>query len=184
MDWSTFEKQSHSIYEKLYDTHVEFYHLWVEQVLFTWRWWMAVALIVLPWLIWFFVRKKECTDRLLYAGFFVMIFSSALDMVGIALNLWYYPVNVFPIMPEFIPFDICALPVATMLCIQYFPNISPFIKAVIYASTGSFIFQPINKLTGLYRGEHWKDYYSAPIFIFIYLIANYISTKNKFDKIK
>ena len=152
-------------------------------ILFTWRWWIALALIILPWTIWFFVRKKESTDRLLYVAFFVMVISSAMDDVGITINLWKYPVIVFPLMPEFVTFDVCALPVATMLYIQYFPNVNPYIKAVIYAVTSSFIFEPLNVWLGLYVKVHWEYYYSFPIMILIYLISNYIASRDKFSKL-
>jgi len=184
LDWSTLKNQSYSLYEKLHATHIEFYDLWRTNVLFTWRWWIAVSLIVLPWTIWLFIREKESTHRLLFVAFFVMVFSSALDMFGIALNLWYYPVTVLPLMPEFNPFDICALPVATMLSIQYFPNANTYIKAGIYSIISSFIFEPLNQWIGLYERIHWEYYYSVPIMICIYLFANYLASKNNFAELK
>lgn len=162
LDWNIIKNQSYSLYEKLHITHMEFYVFWKNNILFTWRWWIALSLIILPWTIWLFVRKKESTDRLLYVAFFVMVVSSALDMCGIALNLWYYPVTVLPLMPEFNPFDICALPVATMLCIQYFPDVGPYIKAIIYSLISSFMFEPLNQWLGLYKRIHWQ-YYSLSL---------------------
>jgi len=91
---------------------------------------------------------------------------------------------VFPLMPEFITFDVCVLPVATMLCIQYFPNVSPYIKAVIYSLTSSFMFEPLNVMLGMYVTIQWEYYYSVPIMIFIYLVANYLASNNKFTKLK
>lgn len=184
MNLSELIKKSGDLYEELHNTHVDFYHFWMTEVLFTWRWWMAVILIIIPWALWFLVKKRESSSRLLQAGFFVMVLSSGMDMIGIAMGLWYYPVNVFPVMPEFIPFDICAFPVTTMLFIQFFPNVHPIIKAVIYALLGSFVFQPLNKLIGLYYSELWKDYYSFPILIFIYLTSNHLASKNNFSELK
>lgn len=86
-------------------------------------------------------------------------------------------------MPEFIPYDICALPVATMLFIQFFPTVKPLIKSLVYSAFASFIFQPIGVWLGLYNNMAWKHYYSFPILIIVYLLANYIATKNNFDKI-
>ena len=143
MNFDVVKEQSNMLYIKLHETHIEFYKLWLDHILFTWRWWLAVSLIVLPWSLWFFIKKKESTDRLLYAALFVMIFSSYMDMVGIALNLWSYPVNVFPLMPEYIPFDICALPVTTMLVIQFFPTVNPVIKSIAFSTFASFISSPL-----------------------------------------
>jgi hypothetical protein len=53
-------------------------------------------------------------------------------------------------MPEFIPFDISALPVATMIFIQFFPKVKPIWKALVYSAAGTWIFQPLMKLVGLY----------------------------------
>ena len=184
MKWSTILSKSNSLYEQLYNTHVEFFDFWKSNILFTWRWWIAVSFIVLPWIIWLFIRKKESTDRLLYVALFVMVFSSALDDIGLTMNLWHYPIMVFPLMPEFITFDISVLPVATMLFIQYFPRVSPYIKAVIYSVISSFIFEPLNVKLGFYVKTHWEYYYSVPIMIFIYLVANYLASTNKFAKLK
>ena len=184
MDFNAIKEQSNMLFRQLHETHIEFYKLWFNHILFTWRWWLSVSLIILPWTLWFLVRKKESTDRLLYAGFFVMLISSYMDVVGIAMNLWCYPINVLPLMPEFIHFDICALPVATMLVIQFFPTVSPLIKAIVYAAFASFIFQPINSWLGLYNNLAWKNYYSFPILIVIYLLSNYVATRSQFVKVK
>ena len=184
MDWNALLSKSNSLYDKLYETNIEFNDFWKNNVLFTWRWWIAVSLIILPWIIWLFARKKESTDRLLYVGFFVAIFACALDDIGLKMNLWNYPVVVFPLMPEFITFDVCVLPVATMLFIQYFPKVNPYIKAIIYAFISSFIFEPLNVIFGLYVKRNWEYYYSFPIMIIIYLVANYIAfRRNKFAKL-
>lgn len=184
MDWKEVTAQGNQLFEKLHDIHGDFYLLWVSHVFLTWRWWIALGLIIIPWGLWFLVRKKESADRLLHAGFYVMLISSSLDMIGIALGLWSYPANVFPLMPEFIPFDISALPVATMLFIQFFPKVKPFYKAIVYSACGSFIFQPIMICIGLYDNLEWKNYYSFPILIIIYLGANYFFNKDRYEKIK
>ena len=184
MDFSTLEKLSEVLYEKLQAIHLEYYIFWKNNILFTWRWWIALSLIILPWIIWLFLRKKESTDRLLYVGLFVMVISTFMDKIGISLGLWYYPIYVFPLMPEYVTFDICALPVATMLTIQYFPKVNPYIKALIYSLTSSFIFEPLNVWLGLYKQILWKYYYSLPIMISIYLASNYLASRNKFDYLK
>ncbi|WP_394237061.1 hypothetical protein [Niallia oryzisoli] len=32
--------------------------------LFTWQWWIALAMIVLPWTIWFILRDRESSARI------------------------------------------------------------------------------------------------------------------------
>lgn len=184
MDINLIKEQANSLYHELHEIHIDFYKLWANDVLFTWRWWVSFSLIILPWSIWLIVRRRESTDRLLYAGFFVMLVSSYMDVVGIALELWTYPINVLPLMPEFIPFDISALPVATMLFLQYFPKISQYIKAAVYAALASFVFQPVSSWVGLYENIYWKYYYSFPILFVIYLGANYVFSRNRFAQLK
>jgi len=110
-----------------------------------------------------------------------MVISSSMDMIGIAMSLWSYPINVFP-LPELIPFDISALAVATMLLIQFIPTLNPFIKSILFSAFGSFIFLPTISWLGLYNEMGWKYYYSFPILIVIYLLANLIASKNDFVK--
>ena len=183
MEWTEVIEQSNRLFEELHKIHVRFYNLWVDNVLFNWRWFFGIALIFVPWIVWFLIRKKECTDRLLYAGFSVMLMSSFLDVVGIALGLWSYPFNVFPLMPEFIPFDISALPVTTMIFIQLFPKVRPVWKALVYSALGSFVFQPLMKWMGLYNNMNWEHYYSFPILVGIYLTAHYIVTRHRFSRL-
>lgn len=184
MDWSKTTNQANDLFKKLHELHVDFYHLWRDDVLFSWRWWFALSLIIVPWMIWFIIRKKESTDRLLYAGLISMLLSSFLDVIGIAMGLWTYPANVFPLMPEFIPLDISTVPVATMLFIQLFPKIKAIYKALVYGVVGGFIFEPLVHKIGIYDRLGWKSIYSFPILVVIYLIANYFATRDNFSKIQ
>jgi len=184
MNWQEVAEQANTMFERLAELHKQFTSLWLSEVFLTWRWFFGVGLILVPWIVWFIVRKKQSADRLLYAGFTVMIMSSFMDVIGIALGLWSYPFNVFPLMPEFIPFDVCALPVVTMLFIQYFPKVKPIYKALIYSALGSFIFQPLMKLIALYDNLHWEHYYSFPILVGIYLVAHRAATRSRFESIQ
>jgi hypothetical protein len=184
MDFNSIKKQSDTLHVELSKIRDKFNDLWLNNILFTWRWWITILLIILPWILWLFIRKKESSDRLLYAGLFIMVSSSTLDSIGVGFNLWSYPIYALPLMPNSIPYDICSLPVATMLTIQFFPKIHPFIKSVIYSATGSFVFQPIMSWIGLYNKMDWKDYYTFPVLILLYLIANYLASKDKLVKLK
>lgn len=184
MDYKQIIDQSNKLFEELAKLHQEFAKLWSGNVFLSLPWFIGISLIFGPWILWFFVRKKESSDRLLYAGFSVMLMSSLLDVIGIAMGLWSYPFNVFPLMPEFIPFDISSLPVATMLFIQFFPKVKPIYKALVYAAAGSFIFQPIMVWVCLYDDLNWKDYYTFPILVGIYMAANWFANRSKFEKIQ
>jgi hypothetical protein len=184
MNFQAVKEQAQALFQKLHEAHVEFLHLWQNDVLFTWRWWIDLMLILLPWTIWLIVRKKDSTDRLLYAGFASILLSSYMDMLGVVLGLWSYPYSVFPLMPSYIPLDCSTVPVATMLFIQLFPKVKPFYKALLYGAVGGFGFEPLLSWTGLYNRQQWKSIYSFPILVLIYLICNYVSTKKNFAPIE
>lgn len=156
---------------------------WLENVLWTWRWWLGLFLTTVPWGIWYMIRKKDSTHRLLFVAFFIMLITSWLDLVGILFGTWFYKEAVIPISPSFIPWDITLLPVSVLVFLQFKTNISPFIKAVIFSGISSFAIQPLFVILGFYVPTHWHHYYSFPIFIIIYILADWISKRRKFENI-
>src|SRR4051812_47438726 len=105
--------------------------IWSDYVLFSGFWWLGVGLSVIPWIIWYVFRQKNSMDRILYAGFFVMIISLALDILGDQFSLWHYRYNVLPIVPTYFPWDITLMPVSVMILLQVKANGNPFIKAIL-----------------------------------------------------
>jgi len=170
-------------YSLISQANSEMIHLWVANTFLTWRWWLALLLTIGPWIAWYFLRKKDSTDRLLYAGLVVALISSWMDVIGILFGLWSYHADVVPFSPSFIPWDITLLPVSITLLIQYKPHVSPILKSVIYSGITSFVMEPALKWLGFYWPKHWEYYYSFPIYILIYLIAHYISSRSAFTKI-
>jgi hypothetical protein len=81
MDQHAWESQE--IFQKVIE-------LWLNEVVFSWRWWFGLMTTVLIWLFWIKYHKKESRYRLLTAGFFVMSISLALDAIGLQLGLWSY----------------------------------------------------------------------------------------------
>ncbi|MFC5450095.1 CBO0543 family protein [Paenibacillus aestuarii] len=156
---------------------------WTSEVLFSSYWWFALSLSVIPWLIWWIFRNKRSTDRLFYAGLFVMCISLILDVLGDQLGFWYYRFNLIPVLPTYFPWDCTLMPVTIMFMLQIKPRTNPFIKAIIFAIVSSYIGEPIFKWMEVYVQSNWKYSYSVPIQIIIYLIAHYLSKRNKFDEL-
>jgi hypothetical protein len=140
-------------------------------------------LTILPWILWIKIRKKESTDRLLFSGFIVLIISSWLDFMGSELGFWAYLVDVDPLSPSFVAYDFTLIPVSVMLLLQYKPNINPLLKAIVFSGVASFIFQPLLVWLGFYDPKIWKHYYSFPILIAIYLIADFSVKRKNFEKV-
>ncbi|CAN7654495.1 hypothetical protein LJR153_005060 [Paenibacillus sp. LjRoot153] len=158
-------------------------HNWQAYVLFSGLWWFGVILSVVPWIIWFFVRKKHSTDRILYVGFFVMVISLVLDILGDQFGFWHYRFNVIPILPTYFPWDITLMPLTIMFLIQVKPKANPFFKAILFALLTSYVGEPLIKWMMIYNPLKWKYTFSVPIQFAIYLIAHYISKRDKFQKI-
>jgi hypothetical protein len=62
--------------------------IWLEQVLFSWRWWFSLFLTIIPWILWIKYRPKQSTYRLLFVGFYIVIITSYLDFLGYSYGLW------------------------------------------------------------------------------------------------
>lgn len=176
-------EQVESAYELGDKSREALYIYWREHVLFTWKWWIAVVLLFLIWIVWIYFHKRNSTDRLLYAGCIVVIISSWLDFLGVHFNLWYYTVYILPTPPSFILWDFCLMPVLAMVIIQIKPSVNPIFKALLFAGMAAFIGEPLFDVFGFYVRKHWEYYYSFPIDILIYWIAHVISRHKNFDEL-
>ncbi|MCR2803564.1 CBO0543 family protein [Paenibacillus soyae] len=152
--------------------------------LFTWQWWLGVALIVVPWFIWFVIRDRQSTGRLLSAGLFVMIFSAVLDTIGIESGLWSYPIKVIPSPTLSFSFRLSVLPVLAMLFIQIKPHLNPFVKAVVYGIIAAYVGLPLLTLIDMYKKINWAYTYSFLILTGMYLAAYGLYNLNSFERVR
>lgn len=160
-----------------------YFNLWKTETVFSWRWWIAAGIMILPWVLWIIVRKRESTHRLLFTGAIIALLSTILDMTGIVLGFWYYPITVFPMTPSYIPFDLCALPVATMLWLQFFPKWNLFLKAGVYAAVGSLFDFICDTLRLTVQEDSWLRIYTFIILLLIYLFAYWLSKRRRFEPV-
>jgi len=161
----------------------EMIDIWIEHTFLTWRWWLGIFLAIVPWILWLIFKKKESTNRLLFVGFFVILTSSWFDIIGILFGLWSYYYNVLPLSPSFVPWDFTLLPVTVMFLLQFKPKIKPIIKAIVFSAFSAFISEPFFTWINMYNPKNWKYIYSFPIFIVIYLVADWLSKRPYFEKI-
>lgn len=152
-------------------THDALERLWAAKIVFTWHWWLDVALSVLPWVLWIFVHDKKNTKRLLGAGLFTALVATLLDMIGVTQGAWSYNTLLLPYFPEFLPWDLCVMPVTAMLFYQYFPKITPWLKGAIFGVIAAYIVEPVFIWIGVYDPNTWEHYYSLPIYFVIYMIG-------------
>lgn len=171
------------IYRTIHNASVDFYKLWLDSMFLKWQWWLNLAITVTPWVLWIIVRKRESTHRLLYAGVISALISTFFDYLGSAMGLWIYISNLIPSVPPYIPWDFCLIPVGVMLTMQIKPKANMFIKGVILAATGAFIWEPLIILGGIYKPLTWKLYYSFPFAFLIYVVSHIAATRKQFEKI-
>jgi hypothetical protein len=157
--------------------------IWLEHIVYSSLWWLAIGLTIVPWILWFKYRKKNSSDRILYAGFSVIIISICLDAIGDQYGYWTYRFNVIPVFPAYLPWDTTLMPVTVMYFLQFKPNLHPFIKACMFAFIASFVAEPLFHWLGIYEPTKWKYIYSFPIHIIIYLIAHRLSRRENFAPI-
>lgn len=151
---------------------------WIREAFGTWRWWVLLLLLVIPWFIWYkYADKKQLHEITLY-GALISIVSITLDELGFELSLWNYPVDVMPIFPRLTSVDYTAIPVIHMLIYQYFSTWKSFFWAMVTkAAVFSFIFEPLIVELGFYKMLKWNHVYSFPIYIIMGLCLRWIVKK-------
>lgn len=181
------EKQLEEIkkaYEEVRDANSLSEDVWLKHVVFTAEWWVAVCLVLVPWTLWFIFRKKNSTDRLLYAGIFVISIASWLDFIGIVKGLWVYHVDVIFTIPAYILWDFSIMPVFVMFLLQVKPGVHPFWKALFFAGSAAFVGEPVFTWIGFYEPLKWSIFYSFPIYVLIYLAAYYLASRNRHEPLR
>jgi len=156
---------------------------WFDFVLFSPLWWLGVILSVVPWFLWFLFRNKQSTDRLLYAGLFVMTVSLVFDVTGDQLGLWNYRYNVVPFLPTYLPWDLTLVPLAILLLLQVKPQANPYLKAILFALLTSYVGEPIFTFLSIYDPVNWRLTFSVPIYFLIYLGAHFLTRRDSFRKL-
>ncbi|NLD60042.1 MAG: hypothetical protein GX647_10355 [Clostridiales bacterium] len=157
--------------------HNEIERIWRTQMVFTWHWWLDIALAVLPWIVWCIVRDRKRTHDLLYAGLFTMLAAALLDIVGVSQGGWNYNTWLLPYLPEYFPWDLTVMPVGAMLFYQFFPKVSPWIKGAAFGLVGAYAVEPVFAWLGVYEPTGWEHYYGLPVYFAIYMAGHWLYTR-------
>jgi len=153
----------------------------INAFLFTWQWWVAVLMIIVPWILWAIFRKRESSARLLFSVFIVMILSTTIDALGVEYGRWAYPVKAIPIATISYSFRYSLMPVLIMFFLQYKPNGNPFIKGILLAGMSAYIGMPMMAMIDMYKKIDWAYTYSFFIILFLYLVAHWFSKRKSFE---
>lgn len=159
------------------------YAHWLQYQFLTNQWWMLVGALIIPWIIWWRVVDKTKTGIILAYGIYMMFVVTAMDAIGHALQLWIYPVQLLPVIPDSIGIDWGFLTVLHMLIFQYFPQWKSFLLAeTITAALLAFIGEPFAEWIGVYYALHWYHHWSFPIYIAKAVIGKWLIEKIVYSK--
>jgi len=143
---------------------------WRVEDLFTPAWWLMLAVLIIPWLIWWkYVDRTRILQITLY-GMLVLIVSAYMDAMGSELALWQYNKMLIPLWSRLIAVDFSVLPVTYMFLYQYFRAWSTFAMASVgVAVSYAFLAEPMMIKLGIYQLNHWSHWYSLAIYIVLAL---------------
>jgi hypothetical protein len=180
-------KQGLSQIDKATQKIIEANQLTVDSVmnafLFTWQWWIALIMMIVPWIVWMIFRDRKNSARLFSVGLLLMVISEIQDSIGVSFGNWVYPVKIIPVATVSFSFRLSVLPVLAMLLIQFKPGFNPYIKAILYGGFGAFVGLPLMDAIDLYKKLNWSLIYSFFILSLIYLIGHWFSRMSSFGEI-
>ena len=141
---------------------------WLKNEFLTWEWWILVGFLVVPWVIWAKLVKREIILEILFFGAIITIITTVLDVVGLQYHFWDYPISFLPIIPRAFPFDFSMVPVAYMLLYQYFSTWKSFFSAqIIMAIIYAFLGEPFCEWVELVYYIKWKYIYSFVYYLIV-----------------
>jgi hypothetical protein len=151
---------------------------WRAEDFLTGKWWLMLAVLVIPWIVWWFIVDKRRTYQLLTFGLFVSMIMSVVDIIGVETGLYFYPYKLIPFAPRLLEFTLGLLPVSYMLLYQYFPKWRPFTIALTVASAASaFIAEPIAAALGMYEMIRWNYLYSFIVYMAVGISVKWLTEK-------
>lgn len=171
------------IHSKFVDINKELFNLWRVEVLFSWRWWLNLALTIIPWIIWMRYRRREDTIRMLFTAFVIAVVTDFLDIIGISYGLWHYDWTLLPLFPIYIPWNFSLFPVLIMFMFQTMPKVSPIIKALGFGGFSSYLMEPVFQKIGMYHNIHWSYFNSFIIYVPLYLFFFWVYKQTEKCKI-
>ena len=166
----------------IYQTHMVFtqqrIEYWLQNNLFTWQWWLLIALLILPVFLWWKVVDKKRLLSIVTMGLMVTVTSNWMDQVGSELGWWYYPYHVVPFSSQFIPVNYSLMPIGYMLLYQNYPRWPAFIAiSAITAAVLTWLFEPLFSWFGMYHLVFWKFSFSFPFYVLIAFSHKWLADK-------
>ncbi|MBM7663296.1 hypothetical protein JOC85_004168 [Bacillus mesophilus] len=126
---------------------------WIDFSLYTTlEYWFMVALLLVPLLVLFLKIDKSKIFLIGFFGYSCHVISFYINLLGINMGMWHYPIHLFPSIPSF-SIDASLVPVTLMLIYQWSLNKKKnyYLYALIFTMFFSFVFEPIIVSMGLFK---------------------------------
>lgn len=131
---------------------------WKSEMVFTWRWWLLVALTVVPLVVWWKIVDRNRAYEIAFYGCFLNISAVFLDNIGTGLLWWSYPIKLIPVVSHFFTPDSILVPIVLMIVYQFFSSTWKqfFVANVVTAAFLAFVAEPVFIWLGYYQLNDWK----------------------------
>ena len=139
---------------------------WLGLDLWSLQWWLLLAVLIIPWLIWFRWVDWRRIFELLSFGMMAAVFTAYTDAFGGNYGLYSYPYELLPFTATLAPVSLSFVPVVFMLLYQYSPNWKTFLvnSTLVFAVT-AFLAEPLAKYLGMYEMLRWNYFYSFLVYM-------------------
>ena len=161
---------------KIISNHLSIEH-WIKYEVFTWQWWIGIAFVLIPPLLWWKLVDRRRLLEITVFGLIVNISAIIIDVVGSAFVLWNYTIRLLPLSLCFCV-DFFLLPIIYMLIYQRYLAWKQFLVAsTTVALALAFIVEPLAVYIKQYQLISWHYIYSFPIYVLIVVLAKLIADK-------
>ncbi|WP_248924630.1 CBO0543 family protein [Paenibacillus hamazuiensis] len=151
------------------------YQHWLHDDFLSWKWWLQLALSVIPWFIWWKISDKKRIHEILLYGLLTGIMAITLDNIGTDLIWWSYPDKLFQMIPPMFPADYTLVPCSLMVVYQLTATWRTFLFAnVILAAFNTLVGETLFIKLGFYRLHSWHLSYSFLFYIAAAMLARWI----------
>ena len=156
---------------------------WIQDDLFTWKWWLMLVAAIIPWLIWIKFHDKKRTFEIMCYGLIWAMIACITDVLGADMILWGYPDKLLPTVPPLLPADITVIPISFMFIYQYAKTFKTYLLlSLILSAIFAYIIEFLFIKMGMFILHKWTHTYSF-IGFFILSIVVYTLIKKLTPKV-
>lgn len=151
---------------------------WIKFEAFTWQWWLGIAFVIIPLLVWWKLVNRQRILEIVVFGFMLNFLATFLDVTGSELVLWNYVIRILPQIPLLFPVDYILVPITYMLIYQRYKAWKQFLFASTIAALAlSFVAEPLAVYINQYQLISWHYIYSFPIYVLIAILGKLFTNK-------